>query len=148
MKPTLTRKIIYIENSDKETTYFYNEYFHIDGYNNYMQGIDERIDLICAGDGYRECQSNFDYFCIQAEMYINEKQQDLTHTIITNQLELLEQLSINRDINPMYAFNRKDELWLFVNNQYYNVEEVYPNIRPVNNLRKMYLTNMFEKEQE
>ena len=81
-------------------------------------------------------------------MYINEKQQDLTHTIITNQLELLEELSINSDINPMYSFNRKDELWLFVDDQYYNVQEVYPNIRPVNNLRKMYLTNMFEREEE
>ena len=98
MKPTLTRKIIYIEGSDKETIDFYSEYFHNDSYANYMQGIDERVDLICAGGGYRECQSNFDYFCIQAEMYINEKQQDLTHTIITNQLELLEQLSINSDI--------------------------------------------------
>ena len=28
------------------------------------------------------------------------------------------------------------------------IEEVYPNIRPVNNLRKMYLTNMFEKDEE
>jgi hypothetical protein len=148
MKPTLTRKIIYIEDSDKETIDFYNEYFHNDGYANYMQGIDERIDLICAGDGYRECQSNFDYFCIQAEMSINEKQQDFTHTIITNQLELLEELSINGETNPMYTFNRKDELWLFVNSQYYSVEEVYPNIRPVNNLRKMYLTNMFEKDEE
>jgi hypothetical protein len=91
MKPTLTRKLIYIENSDKETIDFYNDYFHNDSYINYMQGIDERVDLICAGDGYRECQSNFDYFCMQAEMYIDEKQQDLTHTIITNQLELLEQ---------------------------------------------------------
>ena len=146
MKPTLTRKIIYIEDSDKETIDFYNEYFHNDGYSNYMQGIYECIDLICAGDGYKKCQSNFDYFCIQAEMRIDKKQQDLTHTIITNQLELLEELSINSDINPMYTFNRKDELWLFVDNQYYNVEEVYPNIRPVNNLRKMYLTDMFRKE--
>lgn len=148
MKPTLTRKLIYIEGSDQKTIDFYNGYFHGDGYFNYMQGIDEHIDLICAGDGYRECQSNFDYFCIQAEMDINEKQQDLTHTIITNQLELLEELNINGEINPMYSFNRKDELWLFINNQYYNVEEVYPNIRPENNLRKMYLTNMFEKENE
>lgn len=148
MKPTLTRKIIYIENSDKETIDFYNEYFHNDGYANCMQGIDERIDLICAGDGYRKCQSNFDYFCIQAETYIDEKQQDLTHTIITNQLELLEQLSINSDTNPIYAFNRKDELWLFIDSQYYNVEEIYPNIRPVNNLRKMYLTGMFRKDEE
>ena len=148
MKPTLTRKLIYIENSDKEAIDFYNDYFHNDSYANYLQGIDVRVDLICAGDGYIECQSNIDYFCIQAEMYINEKQQDLTHTIITNQLELLEQLSINGDTNPMYAFNRKDELWLFIDNQYYNVEEVYQNIRPENNLRKMYLANMFEKEQE
>jgi hypothetical protein len=81
-------------------------------------------------------------------MSIDEKQQDFTHTVITNQLELLEQLSINSDINPMYAFNRKDELWLFVNNQYYNVETVYPNIRPVNNLRKMYLADMFRKDEE
>lgn len=146
MKPTLTRKLIYVENSDKETIDFYNDYLYNDSYINYMQGIDERVDLICAGGGYRECQSNFDYFCMQAEMYTVEKQQDLTHTIITNQLELLEQLSINGDTNPVYPFNRKDELWLFVDNQYYNVEEVYPNIRPVNNLRKMYLTNMFEKE--
>lgn len=148
MKPTLTRKIIYIEGSDKETIDFYNDYFYIDSYANYMQGIDERVDLICAGNGYRECQSNFDYFCIQAEMYIDEEQQDLTHTIITNQLELLEKLSINSYINPMYTFNRKDELWLFVDGRYYSVEEVYPNIRPVNNLRKMYLTNMFEKDEE
>ena len=148
MKPTLTRKIIYIEDSDKETIDFYNEYFHNDGYFNYMQGIDERIDLICAGDGYRKCQSDFDYFCMQAEMNINETQQDLTHTIVTNQLELLEELSINGDTNPTYSFNRKDELWLFVDSQYYNAEEIYPNIRPVNNLRKMYLTNMFEKDEE
>ena len=148
MKPTLTRKLIYIEGSDKETIDFYNEYFHNDSYANYMQGIDERVDLICAGDGCRECQSNFDYFCIQAEMYIDEKQQDLTHTIITNQLELLEELSINNDTNPVYSFNRKDELWLFVDSRYYNAQEVYPNIRPVNNLRKMYLTDMFRKDEE
>jgi hypothetical protein len=113
-----------------------------------MQGIDERVDLICAGDGYKECQSNFDYLCMLAEMYIDDKQQNFTHTIITNLLELLEELSVNRDIDPVYPFNRKDELWLFVDNQYYNAEEVYPNIRPVNNLRKMYLTGMFRKDEE
>ena len=148
MKPTLTRKLIYIEDSDKKTKDFYNEYFSNEGYANYIQGIEERIALICAGDGYRECQSNFDYLCMRAEMYINDKQQDLAHTIITNQLELLEEFSINGNINPAYSFNRKDELWLFVNNQYYNVEEIYPNIRPENNLRKMYLTDMFRKDEE
>jgi hypothetical protein len=81
-------------------------------------------------------------------MYIDEKQQDLTHTIITNQLELLEELSINSDTNPIYSFSRKDELWLFVDNQYYNAQEAYPNIRPVNNLRKMYLTDMFRRDEE
>lgn len=148
MKPTLTRKIIYIEGSDKKTIDFYNGYFHNDSYVNYMQDIDERVDLICAGDGYKECQSNFDYCCMQAEMYVDDKQQNLTHTIITNLLELLEELSINSDTNPVYSFNRKDELWLFVDNQYYNAQEIYPNIRPVNNLRKMYLTDMFRKEEE
>ena len=146
MKPTLTRKLIYIEGSDSQTIDFYHNYLYNDKYKDLTQDTYERIDIICAGDGCKECKSNFDYLCIQAEMDIDKE--DLIHTIITNQLELLEQLSINSDINPMYSFNRKDELWLFVDNQYYNVQEDYQNIRPINNLRKMYLANMFERNEE
>lgn len=148
MKPTLTRKLIYIEGSDSQTIDFYYKYLYNDKYKDLIQDTYERIDLICAGDGCKECKSNFDYLCIQAEMYIDNNQENLIHTIITNQLELLEELSINSDINPMYSFNRKDELWLLVDNQYYNIEEIYPNIRPENNLRKMYLTDMFRKDEE
>ena len=117
-------KLIYIDNSDDNVDLFCNEYQE-----NYVKE-DENVFSIPFGEyGWRENRKRF------KKIVEDWEKENKKLAIITNDVTLLQCINIEAD-----------ELWFWKwNGELKNVLDVYPNLRRVNNLMKMYMTGMFEE---
>lgn len=118
-------KIVYIEGNDNDVVAAYERYEQEEKTEN------ESVCCIRAGFGYRCCEG---WFALAHEHTRYNKV-----VIVTNAVHLLQLISLdgkNKD---------KDELWFIRDGKFVNVYDIYPNIRPVNNLMKMYMGNLFEE---
>lgn len=115
-------KLIYVDHSDMATDFFYEEYLA-----KYVKENECVLPILCGEFGYQTSQKIF------LENVETVKVEKLV--IITNNITLLNCINIE-----------DDELWFWGwNRELKNVLDIYPNLRKVNNLMKMYMTGMFEE---
>lgn len=119
-------KLIYIDGSDSAADYFCGEYLE-----KYAKE-DEYVFPILFGElGWRESKR---LFLEKKETVEVEKL-----VVITNDVTLLNHISIEVSIEDY-------ELWLWGwNRELKNILDIYPNLRKINNLMKMYMAGMFEE---
>lgn len=130
-------KLVYVEGNDKDVAnvaQFINNY-EING----LSGMNSAC--IYAGlTGTRKAR----------DLMIQFHQKDIDILVVTNMVVLLERIAI--DITKPNS----DQLYIAKTKYYeeghtislYNVQEVYPNIRFSQNLMKMYMADLFERDDD
>ena len=121
-------KMIYVEGEDVLVYAYATQY-----------GLEHNPDeyMICripAGDGYR---ANIRDLALACEYCRKD-----TIVVVTNAVHLLGLIALDG------ASRDLDELWFAHENEFINVFDIYPNIRPVNNLMKMYMSGLIRIEGE
>lgn len=129
--------LIYVEGDDNEVAEIdrFVETYEFDGLSDMNS-----LCIYAGGIGTRKAR----------EMLINLQQQKVDIVVITNMVVLLERIAI--DVNKRDS----DQLYIAKIKYYedghsvslYNVREVYPNIRLSQNLMKMYMADLFEKDDD
>ena len=130
-------KLVYVEGNDREVSEV-EQFIKKTGYDGLCD-----MNSICIYAGLTGTRKARD-------LMIHFHQKDIDILVITNMVILLERIAIdvpNPDSDQLYITKMK-----YYGEAYhislYNVQEIYPNIRLSQNLMKMYMADLFEKDDD
>lgn len=130
-------KLVYVEGNDREVSEV-EQFIQKTGYDGLCD-----MNSICIYAGLTGTRNARD-------LMIQFHQKDVDILVVTNMVILLERIAI--DVTKQTS----DQLYIAKTKYYeegyavslYNVQEVYPNIRLSQNLMKMYMADLFERDDD